>query len=214
MDKKSLKKIVVLLLMCVPVAGWTQSSCDKLFETGVRWQQTMTVAAQQNAIYQFEKAKVCYDADSKKSICDQQIKVCRNVIRSLKETDGESKSAVVDAEVRDAAVDSSVVQKVETVDKTVELSFSPSHLIFKPKGGEFGKVKVKSNVEDWEVKEVPDWVTVSKNNDNELIIENTENMEENERAGIIKINAHGKEFSLVVTQKKYSKVQKMINKVK
>lgn len=209
------KKMLVLFLFCIPVIGWAQSSCDKLFEAGVRLQQTMTISAQQNAIYQFEKAKVCYDAETKKSICDQQIKVCRNMIRSLKaaEQEKEVNDSINNVQVK-KAIDTVLVQKPIAVDETVKLTFSPGHLTFKPQKGEFRKVKVKSNVEDWEANDVPDWVTVSRNDENELIVESTENTEDSERAGVIKIMARGKEFSLVITQKKYSNVQKIFNKVK
>lgn len=47
----------------------------------------MTISSQRNAIGYFEKAKICYDSQAKKDLCDQQIKSCRNIITQLTRTE-------------------------------------------------------------------------------------------------------------------------------
>lgn len=66
--------LFVFSMMCMSTAVVNaQSACDKLFSNGVKCQQTMTVSSQKNAISYFEKAKICYDSQAKKDLCDQQI---------------------------------------------------------------------------------------------------------------------------------------------
>ena len=81
--KKGLRYLVLSIVcaICIPLSA--QTSCDKLFSSGVKYQQTMTIASQNKAITYFEKAKVCYDSQAKKDLCDQQITTCRNIIVQL-----------------------------------------------------------------------------------------------------------------------------------
>lgn len=212
----SLKNLLILLLLCLPFTGQAQSSCDKLFAEGAKWQQTMTISAQNKAIAMFEKAKVCYDSSERKNICDQQIKTSRTIIQNLRSAADKAASAKAQKEAGEenrkdsAAVETSVPKKVR---QDIKLSFEKNHLAFKAKGGEFKKVKVECNYEDWKVTETPGWITVSRNNENELVIETDENMTEDDRAGVVKVECGDKEATLIVNQKKYNKLEKLKNKV-
>ena len=82
---KGLKIIIFFIIGIMTLTANAQTSCEKLYASGVKLQQTMTIASQKKAITYFEKAKVCYDSKAKKDLCDQQIKSCRNIIAQLKE---------------------------------------------------------------------------------------------------------------------------------
>lgn len=84
---KSVFKLVILLFsVMVSTQVWAQNACEKLFADGVKLQQTMTISSQKKAISFFEKAKVCFDSQAKKELCDQQIKACRNIIKQIDES--------------------------------------------------------------------------------------------------------------------------------
>lgn len=211
-----LKNVFIFLLLVIAGAARAQSSCDKLFAEGAKLQQTMTIAAQNKAIAMFEKAKVCYDSNERKGICDQQITTSRTIIYNLRSAAADKAAAsAAKAEKEEAPADSAVVDTtvVEKARNDVKLSFEKNHLSFKAKGGEFKKVKVSCNYEDWVVTETPVWVTVSRNTENELVIETEENTDEEDRAGIVKVECGSEEASLVVNQKKYSKLERLKNKV-
>ena len=166
-----LKNVFLVMLLFIPLTGLAQSSCDKLFADGVKLQQTMTIAAQNRAIAMFEKAKVCYDSNERKNICDQQIKTSLTIIKNLKSSSNEVKEKVkksTEIKSEDSLSIDSLPKK--EVRNDIKLSFDNNHLVFKAKGGEFKKVKVECNYDDWRVTDMPEWLTVSKN-DNDLVVE-------------------------------------------
>ena len=65
-----------------------------------------------NPISNFEKAKECYDSDSKKELCDQQIKTCRNIISQLNKS-AENASSESKAESASEKTVMNAEQKVE-----------------------------------------------------------------------------------------------------
>lgn len=212
----SLRNVFILWLLCLPLVGQAQSSCDKLFAEGAKWQQTMTISAQNKAIAMFEKAKVCYDSSERKNICDQQIKTSRTIIQNLRAAADNAASAKSQKEAEEEIrKDSAVVEASapKEVRQDIKLLFAKNHLAFKAKGGEFKKVKVDCNYEDWKVTETPGWVTVSRNSENELVIETEENTTEDDRAGVVKVECGDKEATLIVNQKQYNKLEKLKNKV-
>ena len=209
-----LKNIFLVMLLFIPLAGLAQSSCDKLFADGVKLQQTMTIAAQNRAIAMFEKAKVCYDSSERKNICDQQIKTSLTIIKNLKSSSNEGKEkAKKNTEMNpDDSLSIESLPKKE-VRNDIKLAFNNNHLVFKAKGGEFKKVKVECNYDDWRVTDVPEWLTVSRNDDDDLVVETSENTMEEERAGVIKVECGDKEISLIINQKKYSKLERLKLKI-
>ena len=208
-----LKNVFLVMLLFIPLTGLAQSSCDKLFADGVKLQQTMTIAAQNRAIAMFEKAKVCYDSNERKNICDQQIKTSLTIIKNLKSSSNEVKEKVkksTEIKSEDSLSIDSLPKK--EVRNDIKLSFDNNHLVFKAKGGEFKKVKVECNYDDWRVTDMPEWLTVSKNDD-DLVVETSENTTEEERAGVIKVECGDKEISLIINQKKYSKLERLKMKI-
>lgn len=182
-----------------------QTSCDKLFASGVKFQQTMTIASQNKAITYFEKAKVCYDSQSKKDLCDQQITACRNIIAQLSK---KAKTSTPTTSVPKEAVDSLSAKPNETeqkeIKKDVQLSIDCTYLKFKGKGGEFKKAKIKSNYPDWEIVQKPEWVNCSKN-DGEIVVEAVKNPTKEERSGSIIIECGDKSVTLTIIQEKFKK---------
>lgn len=83
---------------------------------------------------------------------------------------------------------------------TTSLVLSEESIRFKSKGGEFKKIKVTSNTNDWEVLECPEWLTFSRNNNNEVIIESSKNDTKNERKGVVTIGCLGEIKEIVVVQ--------------
>ena len=206
-----LKKLALSLLIMLPSMALAQSSCDKYFAEGSKLQQTMTISAQKKAIKCFEKAKMCYDSKQRKEICDQQIRVCRTIISNIQKPKTDKQTD--EPEVKPTPIEKEE-KPVKKERKTVELSLSEDHLTFKASGGEFKKVKVRCNYDDWEVCEKPDWVMFSRNSENELVIEVAENVGKEERSGVVRVKCGDVEKSLVINQKKYSGIDRLRKKMK
>lgn len=201
-----MKTIVLIVLgafLFIPAYG--QNSCDNLYAKAVKLQQTMTVASQNQAITYFKKAQACYDSDAKKKLCTSQIATCKNTIALIlkNNTGGNTstkKSKSADSKDSLTAVGKQNRGKVDTV--KVVLSVNESVVKFKAKGGEFKKVKVSCNVDDWKVTEHPDWITYSVNKDNEIVLEAAKNPLKEERSGMIILECRGKSVSCAVLQSK------------
>lgn len=207
-NKCFIKGILFLFIFMVGLflfPASAQTSCDKLFSSGVKCQQTMTVASQNKAITYFEKAKVCYDSKAKKDLCDQQIKACHNIISQLskkkKAPASETKRIVSDTVETLKPI---VKPKVEKRD--VSLIIECNYLKFKSKGGELKKAKVVCNYNDWKIIDKPDWISCTRNDNNEIIVEATKNPTKEERSGLIKIACDDKEATLTVIQEKSKKL--------
>ena len=201
-----MKTIVLIVLgafLFIPAYG--QNSCDNLYAKAVKLQQTMTVASQNQAITYFKKAQACYDSDAKKKLCTSQIATCKNTIALILKNNTEGnpstkKSKSADSKDSLTAVEKQNRGKVDTV--KVVLSVNESVVKFKAKGGEFKKVKVSCNVDDWKVTEHPDWITYSVNKDNEIVLEAAKNPLKEERSGMIILECRGKSVSFAVLQSK------------
>ena len=92
------------------------------------------------------------------------------------------------------------VDSISSDTTTISLVLSEESIRFKSKGGEFKKIKVTCNTNDWEVLECPEWLNYSRNKNNEIIIESSKNDTKKERIGIIKIGCLGEIKEIVVTQ--------------
>lgn len=199
-------RFIIIILGCLFAFQLSaQTSCDKLFASGVKFQQTMTIASQNKAITYFEKAKVCYDSQSKKDLCDQQITACKNIIVQLSK---KAKTSIPTTSVPKEDVDTLSAKLKETdqkdVKKDVQLSIDCTYLKFKGKGGEFKKAKIVCNYPDWEIVEKPDWVNCSKN-DGEIVVEAAKNPTKEERSGFIIIECGDKSVTLTIIQEKFKK---------
>lgn len=199
-------RFLIIILGCLFAFQLSaQTSCDKLFASGVKFQQTMTIASQNKAITYFEKAKVCYDSKSKKDLCDQQITACRNIIAQLSK---KAKTSTPTTSVPKEDVDTLAARPKATdkknVKNDVKLSIDCTYLKFKGKGGEFKKAKIVCNYPDWEIVEKPDWVNCSKN-DGEIVVEAVKNPNKEERSGSIIIGCGDKTVTLTIIQEKFKK---------
>lgn len=199
-------RFLIIILGCLFAFQLSaQTSCDKLFASGVKFQQTMTIASQNKAITYFEKAKVCYDSQSKKDLCDQQITACRNIIAQLSK---KAKTSNPTTSVPKEGIDTLSAKPKDTdlkdVKKDVQLSIDCTYLKFKGKGGEFKKARIECNYPDWEITEKPNWVNCSKN-DGEIVVEAVKNPNKEERSGSIIITCGDKSVTLTIIQEKFKK---------
>lgn len=208
-----MRKIILFITVCalsafvLPQRAAAQASCDQLFANGVKYQQTMTISSQNKAIAQFEKAKVCYDSQAKKNLCDQQIKACRNIIKQLRSSKGKGKQTpATPTQAPKQKPASTPRDTVRKDDRKVTLTLSVNYLKFKGKGGDFQKVKVNCNYDDWEVVEAPEWVNYSRNDDGELVIEVEKNpSKKEERSGNLKVQCGDTVAVLTIIQEKFKK---------
>ena len=93
-----------------------------------------------------------------------------------------------------------LVDSVSSDTTTIFLVLSEESIKFKSKGGEFKKIKVTSNTNDWEVLECPEWLTYSRNKNNEVIFESSKNDTKKERKGVIKIGCLGAIKEIQISQ--------------
>lgn len=184
----------IILLFCISVNSFGQSACDRLLLEAVKSQQTMTVSSQKKAIATLEKAKTCFDSSDKKQLCESQIKVARNIIAFMNKI---SDSDEPKAENKNYTVPDG--DQVGTY-SNVNLTFENVYVKFKGKGGEFRKVKVISDSPDWKILSYPSWTSVSRNSNNQIVIEVTNNTTKQERSDNIVVECKGQKFTLVVVQ--------------
>lgn len=92
-----------------------------------------------------------------------------------------------------------LVDSITSDTTTISLVLSEESIKFKSKGGEFKKIKVTSNTDDWEVLDCPEWLNYSKNSNSEIVIESIKNETKNERKGVIKVGCLGviKEINVI-----------------
>lgn len=197
---------IVLVMSCME--SYAQNSCDKLFSEGVSQQQIMTIPAQKKAISAFEKAKACYDAKKNKDLCEKQIKVCRNTITLLsKKADNvDKKKRDTNSQAEDSVVVESNNPPVQKI-KEITLSIAKVYVKFKGKGGEFQKVKVECNDDNWAVSDCPSWVHYSINSEKEIVLEVDKNpSNKEERSGTLAIKCGDKSATLTIIQEKNKKI--------
>ena len=201
---RTLFLMVLGIIVCFQ--GHGQNSCDNLYAKGVKSQQTMTIVSQNQAIRFFQKAQACYDSETKKQLCITQIATCKNTIvlikRNKQEGTASSRKGSLVEEKKEESIAKQGNNKIDTV--KVVLSVNESVIKFKAKGGEFKKVKVICNFDDWKVVEHPEWITYSVSKDNEIVLEASKNPSKEERSGMIKIECRGESVSFAILQSKKS----------
>lgn len=202
--KKGLCSLLFSIVCIFSMPVIAQTSCDKLFSSGVKCQQTMTIASQNKAITYFEKAKICYDSQEKKDLCDQQITTCRSIITQLSKKIKPQPIASAPKQDVDTTQTKHQTPVAEPEKKDVQLEVDVHYLEFKGKGGEFKKAKVTCNYPDWSIKDKPSWVKCSKNDD-EIVVEVEKNPEKEERSGAIIIVCGDKSVTLTIIQEKFKK---------
>jgi hypothetical protein len=210
------KFVTFILLLFVAVSSYAQqSACDKLFQDGVRLQQTMTITSQKKAISCFEKAKTCYDSQAKKNLCDEQIKACRNIISQInksKEKDNINNITETSESKTDDIITPATNKRND--ERDVVLSLECDYLKFKGDGGEFKKVKVTCNYQDWKITHHPSWSNCSRNEEDEIVIEVEANEGKNERSGVLRVECGNKIVTLTIIQKKRAYINKVFKDIK
>lgn len=117
------------------------------------------------------------------------------LVKEIKKLVPDISSAFLMCDEYEESVDSVSLDSVVT-----SLVLSEESVRFKSKGGEFKKIKVTCNADDWEVLECPEWLTYSRNTNNEIILESSKNDTKNERNGVVKIGCLGEIKEVLVTQ--------------
>lgn len=200
---KALKTLILLVLLLSTATAKAQSACDKLYQQAANAENAGTDESLKKAIALYQKAKACYDSPANKKKCDTQIAVCRKKLKP--DPKPKPKPTPKPKPVADDVVDDSVAiapVKQEPVAEPVKIGFSEDVVRFGGKGGEFKKVVVNCNYDDWTLTGYPDWLNVSINSEKELVLESTPYKGKNERIGRIDIKCHGVSVSLNIIQEK------------
>lgn len=77
--------LLIISMFLISVFCFAQKKADKLFLEGQELQKVMTIESQEKAIKKFKSAKAIYRSDERRGMCDNQIEVCNNNIKRIKE---------------------------------------------------------------------------------------------------------------------------------
>ena len=207
------KFLVFLFALTLSLMVNAQAAGDKLFIEGQQLQKVMTVASQNQAIKKFQAAKVVYTSADKKTMCDNQIAICNNNLKSLKNKTTPKKKKEDKADDKQSPEPEPT--PVANTRRDVELSISESRLDFKnkPKKGATQSVMVKCNYDDWRVAAKPAWVEVYTAKD-KFTVEAYENPDEDGRSGIVSIKCDDVQVDLIINQDGLSGVGKFFKNLK
>lgn len=191
--------MVVVFSLCA-MGSYAQSIGDKLFAQGQKLQMVQTVKSQNLAISKFIAAQKAYDSSAKKNMCDNQIAICRNNIKTLSQ-----KQTVRNSKVRKpnnvVVEDDSLAVAPKVEREPVNLYLSVSYIEFKASGKANDKheVVVNCNYDSWEFS-CPEWVQSAKNG-NTLILLASANSTSEDRSGKLTVTCYDKTAELVIYQK-------------
>ena len=194
--KYIVKLHIIIMIICFPIGINAQSAGDRLFKQGQELQMKQTEKSQNQAIAKFTAAKKAYDSADKKSMCDNQIKICKSNITTIRKNAAVKKN------------NDPVVKEEETKEPDpqpqmdpVTLSLSVSTIEFKSSGkkGDNHQVTVNCNYDNWTY-ECPEWINVTKNG-NILTLTASINETGEERSGVFVVECNGTKAELMVYQK-------------
>lgn len=195
-----LKLLMVVVFSLCAMGSYAQSIGDKLFAQGQKLQMVQTVKSQNLAISKFIAAQKAYDSSAKKNMCDNQIAICRNNIKTLSQ-----KQTVRNSKVRKpnnvVVEDDSLAVAPKVEREPVNLYLSVSYIEFKASGKANDKheVVVNCNYDSWEFS-CPEWVQSAKNG-NTLILLASANSTSEDRSGKLTVTCYDKTAELVIYQK-------------
>lgn len=195
-----LKLLMVVVFSLCAMGSYAQSIGDKLFAQGQKLQMVQTVKSQNLAISKFIAAQKAYDSSAKKNMCDNQIAICRNNIKTLSQ-----KQTVRNSKVRKPnnviVEDDSLALAPKVERDPVNLYLSVSYIEFKASGKANDKheVVVNCNYDSWEFS-CPEWVQSAKNG-NTLILIASANSTSEDRSGKLTVTCYDKTAELVISQK-------------
>lgn len=198
-----LKLIIVAVISLCSVRGYAQSQSigDRLFAQGQKLQLVQTVKSQNLAIGKFQAARKAYDSASKKSMCDNQIAICRSNIKTLNQKQTARKGKVRRQKTEEVVEKDTVAVAPKVEKEPVSLQLSVSYMEFKASGKAVDRheVLVSCNYDNWTFS-APDWVQVAKNG-NILILTVSSNKTSDERKGKLSVTCDDKTAEMVISQK-------------
>ena len=190
------KLYIIIWVMCFPIGINAQSAGDRLFKQGQELQMKQNERSQNQAIAKFTAAKKAYDSADKKSMCDNQIKICKSNITTIR------KNATAKKNI-EPVVKEEEIKEPDPLPKMdpVTLSLSVSTIEFKSSGkkDDNHQVTVNCNYDNWTQK-CPEWIDVTKNGDILTLTASTNETGE-ERSDIIVVECNGIKDELMVYQK-------------
>lgn len=205
-----LKLFLVLSAIVISVKVQAQTAGDKLFSQGQQLQMTQTVKSQNQAIAKFIAAKKAYDSSEKKAMCDNQIKICKNNIVTIKKRNTPTKEKEVVVVVEKEGEEIQQQPKKEPV----VLSLSVSSVEFKSSGkkSDNHEVTVNCNYDTWTYS-YPDWISVTRNG-NILTLTASANRTNEERSAVLVVECEGTKAELMVYQKNKFDLKSLVKKKK
>lgn len=194
--KYIVKLHIIIMIICFPIGINAQSAGDRLFKQGQELQMKQTEKSQNQAIAKFTAAKKAYDSADKKSMCDNQIKICKSNITTIRKNAAVKKN-------NDPVVKEEETKELDPQPQMdpVTLSLSVSTIEFKSSGkkGDNHQVTVNCNYDNWTY-ECPEWINVTKNG-NILTLTASINETGEERSGVFVVECNGTKAELMVYQK-------------
>lgn len=214
---RNIVKIIILsILIFVTTDCFAQTAGDRLFSEGQKLQMKQTVDSQNKAIAKFIAAKKAFDSSVKKTMCDNQIAICKSNINTIKNNTKVIHKKNVTKVKKDVEEDddSTFVEIAKPVEKAVELSLSVSSLEFKSGGKKKDnhQVVVTCNYDKWTYV-CPKWISVTKNG-NTLTLTATANEGDEERSGVFVVICKETRAELMVYQGSKFKIKSLFGKKK
>ena len=202
-----LKSVLVILILLLSVGSNAQSAGDKLFKQGQELQMKQNERSQNQAIAKFTAAKRAYDSAEKKAMCDNQIKICKNNIITIRKNITDKNKVVVQEKEEENVLP-------EPPKEPVALSLSVSAIEFKSSGKKdnYHQVTVNCNYNNWTY-EKPDWIDITKNG-NVLTLTASSNDTGEERSAVFVVECEGIKAELMVYQKAKFSIKSIIGKKK
>lgn len=190
-----IKLCFVVLMICSSVCANAQSAGDRLFKQGQELQMKQNERSQNQAIAKFAAAKKAYDSADKKAMCDNQIKICKNNIVTIR------KNTVTKKSVEPIEKEEKTEPEPEKQKDPVSLSLSESAIEFKASGkkDDNHQVTVNCNYDNWTYESL-DWINITKNG-NILTLTASANDTGEERSGIFVVECDGVKAELMIYQK-------------
>ena len=197
---------VIIVMVCFSVNLIAQTAGDRLFKQGQELQMKQTEKSQNQAIAKFAAAKKAYDSTEKKTMCDNQIKICKNNIVTIRKNMAVKKNVTIVEKKEESE------PEPEKKKDPVSLSLSVSTIEFKSSGkkDDNHQVTVNCNYNDWTY-ECPDWISITKNG-NVLTLTASVNDTGEERSSVFVVECNGTKAELMIYQKPKFKLKSLIGK--
>jgi hypothetical protein len=193
--KAILRTFFTVVMLCLSTVLFAQAKADKLFLEGQNLQKVMTVKSQNAAINKFKAAKINYNTDEKKQMCDNQIAICNQNISSIRNGGGNP-----------GRVGKTNGSTPEPASST-QFSLTPSSLTFDGDRSGTASVAVTAPTTDWNftseagINGSESFATIKRSRDaKSLSVETFPNPTTLRRQQTVSINYKGKAQTLTIRQ--------------